>query len=137
MFALFNLDKKFIGYSPETIPGDHILTKQIPPDQQDLNLWKWSGDFSNGKMVSVFEQDYPEEEFEEEKKRFKELNESYPLGIQLTNIIRQLKKIADKFDVQDDRFMDMAEKVLYVMDKQDERIKYILAKKKFTNYENE
>ena len=64
---------------------------------------------------------------------FNDLNSKYPTGVQLVNIIRQLKKIAEQSELQDDRFMDMAENVLNIMDKHDKHLKYVLTRKKFFN----
>jgi hypothetical protein len=67
MYALFNTDLKFIGYSPDMPSQPHILKKEIPTHQNNLNVWKWSGDFNSGKMVSIFEEGFPDEEIEAEK----------------------------------------------------------------------
>jgi hypothetical protein len=132
MYVLFNKDNKFIGYSPDISPQANILKKEIPSSQQDLNVWKWVGDYHTGKMVSIFEENFNQEELEEEKKAFANINEKYPIGVQLANIIRQIKKIADSLPIstQDDRFMDMAEIILNTLDKHDKRIKYALTRKK-------
>jgi len=133
MFALFNTNLNFIGYSPDIQDQPHILKKEIPEHQRDLNVWKWEGNYTDGKMVSIFEEGIPQEELEEQKRMFNDLNSKYPTGVQLVNIIRQLKKIAEQSELQDDRFMDMAENVLNVMDKHDKHLKYVLTRKKFFN----
>jgi hypothetical protein len=130
MFALFNSDLKFIGYSPDMPAQPHILKKEIPSHQRDLNVWKWQGDFNSGKMVSLFEEDVQDEEVEAEKRMIGDINAKYPLGVQMINIIRQLKLLADQNNSQDERFMDMAEEILNAMDKHDKRLKYVLARKK-------
>ena len=57
MFALFNTNKNFIGYG-EDLPNNpnlNLSVKEIPPDKQDLTIWRWDGDFDNGEMVLINE----------------------------------------------------------------------------------
>jgi hypothetical protein len=53
MYALFNKDKKLVGYSedfPDT-PNLDIFKYEILEEQSNLMEWKWEGDMLNGKMV--------------------------------------------------------------------------------------
>lgn len=133
MYALFNSEKNFIGYSPDIPPDSNILKKEIPESRSNLNIWKWEGSYDEGKMVSILEEGFPKEQIEYEKELAQKVSKNYPYPIQMVNIIRQLKKIADNTNIQDDAFMDMAEEVLHLIDLQDKRIKYALNRKKFLN----
>lgn len=55
MYALFDKDKKFIGYSPDfpENPGLNIFKFKLPEDKSDLTKWKWVGDMFTGKMVKI------------------------------------------------------------------------------------
>ena len=136
MFVLFNKDKNFIGYSPDSPPQVDILKIEIPEDKKNLNEWKWSGNFDNGKMVSIFEEGFPEENINEEKKLFDDITKKYPLGIQLANIIRQVKMIAEKLEIVDDNFLDMSDQILRAIDLQDKRLKYNSVRKKIYSKNN-
>jgi hypothetical protein len=75
-------------------------------------------------MVSLNE-NYPIEEIHLEKLLFKYINEKYPLHIQITNIINQLRKIVESNDsLQDDTFMDMSDCIKNALDKYNKRINY-------------
>lgn len=137
MLVLFNKNKQFIGLSPD-IPKEalsNFYTKQIPDHQGDITKWRWEGDYDSGKMVSIAEDGYPIEELELEKQLFKEINLKYPLGVQLVNIIRQLKILSANSE-QDYRFSDMADVILSAVEKHDNRIKYYKARNKLLNKED-
>lgn len=133
MYALFNKDKIFIGYSPDIPPQTDILKKEIPDLKKDLRTWKWVGDYDNGKMISIFEEGYSEEDLEKEKELFSKVNSKYPINVQLINIIRQLKIISEGLLKSDDVFLDMADEILNAVELQEKRIKYITARSKFYN----
>jgi len=128
MYALFK-NEEFIGYSPDNLFAPDITVKEIPKDQRDLSVWKWSGGL-NGKMILILDEGYPSEQMETEEELFKKIHTKYPLGVQLVNIIRQLKKISNQVDCMDDKFSDMAEDILSAIDMYDNRIKYRLNRKK-------
>jgi hypothetical protein len=129
MFALFNSEKKFIGFSPDILDNDKVLKIRIPDEQSDIRLWRWEGDYDTGKMVYC-DVGYPIEEEELEKKLFDYIANKYPISIQLINIIRQLTKIAKNDpNIQDYEFMDMSDCILNAIDKQIKRINY------YRNYE--
>lgn len=136
MFVLFNKEKKFIGYSPDIPSQVDILKKEIPSSKSDFSVWKWVGDFDNGSMISVFEEGYPKEDLDLEKKLFSEINTKYPLNSQLINIMRQVKLLSETTPFhQDNVFMDMADEILNAIELQEKRIKYITARSKFL-YQN-
>jgi hypothetical protein len=129
MFALFNKDKNFIGYSNDIPDNSCILKKEIPPETSDMLLWRWEGDYDNGKMISIG-MGYPIEEIELEKKFFNDINKKYPIETQFLNIIKQLKKIVQhNQDMIDDDFIDMADCIINAEDKYNKRINY------YRNYE--
>jgi hypothetical protein len=123
MYALFNKDKVFIGFSSE-IPHESFLGKEIPAEQRDLKTWRWEGDYETGKMVSI-NAGYPIEEIELEKMLFGYIEKKYPLAVQLNNIMNQLRKIVEKDDsLQDDDFMDMSDCIKNAVDKHNKRVNY-------------
>jgi hypothetical protein len=123
MYALFNKDKNFIGFSPE-IPHQSLLSKKISSEQSDLRSWRWEGDYDTGRMVSL-DSGYPIEEIELEKMLFSYIEKKYPLPVQLTNIMNQLRKIIENNDsLQDDSFMDMSDCIKNAVDKHNKRVNY-------------
>ncbi len=124
MFALFNKDKTFIGYSSDIPDTSTVLKKEIPKEQSDIMLWRWEGDYENGRMVSV-DIGYPIEEIELEKELFSFIDKNYPPQIQMLNIIKQLRKIVQNNEnIQDDNFVDMSDYILNAVDKYDKRVNY-------------
>lgn len=124
MFALFNKDKTFIGYSNDIPDTSTVLKKEIPKEQSDIMLWRWEGDYENGRMVSV-DIGYPIEEIELEKELFSFIDKNYPPQIQMLNIIKQLRKIVQNNEnIQDDNFVDMSDYILNAVDKYDKRVNY-------------
>ena len=124
MFALFNKDKIFIGYSNDIPDTSTVLKKEIPKEQSDIMLWRWEGDYENGRMVSV-DIGYPIEEIELEKELFSFIDKNYPPQIQMLNIIKQLRKIVQNNEnIQDDNFVDMSDYILNAVDKYDKRVNY-------------
>lgn len=110
MFALFNQDKKFIGYSPNppNVPGLKILKKEIPAEYGNLKEWAWRGDYDTGGMFptgKIIEVD-------KEKQALKTILEKYPLGKQIFNIVKQLRIIAEKENVLDPSFKEMSDDML-------------------------
>lgn len=129
MFALFNKDKNFIGYSDDIPDNSLIIKKEIPKEFSDIRIWKWEGNYDDGKMVPI-DIGYPIEEIQLENELFTFINENYPLQTQLLNIIKQLKKITNSNqDIQDDSFSDMADYILNAVEKYNKRINY------YKNYE--
>jgi len=123
MYALFNKDKVFIGFSEE-IPHKSIIAKEIPSEQSNLTEWRWQGDYDTGKMVSL-SVGYPVEELELEKMLFKHILEKYPVPMQLFHIMNQLKKIVDNNDsLADDSFIDMHNCIKNAVDKHNKRVNY-------------
>jgi hypothetical protein len=77
MYALFNDNKQFIGFSPDITDQSKILKHKIPKEFSDFRMWKWVGDYDSGRMVSVVEEGYPEEELSSEKQLFEEIHKKY------------------------------------------------------------
>jgi hypothetical protein len=124
MFVLFNKNKSFVGYSPDIPENSDLLKILIPESQSDISIWKWEGDYDNGRMVPLAN-GYPVEEIELERELFEYIDKKYPLAVQLTNIIRQISKILKSNpELEDDDFVDMSHYVLNAVDKANKRIKY-------------
>ena len=123
MYALFNKDKIFIGFSPE-IPHKSLLSKKLAPEQNNIKEWRWEGDYDSGGMVSL-NAGYPAEEIELERMLFDYINKKYPFPVQLLNIMNQLRKIVENNDsLQDDSFMDMSDCIRNAVDKHNKRVNY-------------
>lgn len=129
MYALFNNEKKFIGYSPDEGNHPNIFKIKIPQEQSDIRLWQWEGNYDDGKMVPL-DIGYPRDEMEMEIKLFEYIEKKYPITIQILNIIKQLRKLVqyDKH-IQDYEFMDMSDSIINAVDKQLKRVSY------YKNYE--
>jgi hypothetical protein len=137
MLVLFNKDKQFIGFSPD-LPQEaleNFYTKEVPESQADFTKWRWDGDYESGRMVSIVEDGYPIEELELERQLFEKIDQKYPLGVQLVNIIRQLKLLSNEGEA-DYRFTDMADTILDAVEKHDSRIKYYQSRNKLLNKED-
>lgn len=55
MYALFNKEKKIIGYSedfPDT-PNLDVFKVKLPEEKSNLMEWKWCGDMLTGNMVKI------------------------------------------------------------------------------------
>jgi hypothetical protein len=55
MFALFDKNKKFIGYSDDfpDHPTLNVFKFKIPDDKTDIMKWHWVGDMFNGGMQKI------------------------------------------------------------------------------------
>jgi hypothetical protein len=115
MLALFNHNKQLIGYAPNIQEESNFqgLYKEIPLEFSNLSEWHWEGDFDNGEMIS----NRKIIELDNEAKALKEIIERYPLGIQITNIIRQLHLISKNVNLFDNRFKEMSTDVLDILSK--------------------
>jgi hypothetical protein len=115
MFALFNADKKFIGYSPDLPNNDklNILRKKLPEQYSDLRFWHWEGDYDSGAMVS----NKKTIELDDNRKAYEEIVKTYPLGIQLFNIIKQLNLLSKNANLFDSDFKEMSNNILEILAK--------------------
>ena len=105
MFALFNKNKQFIGYSPDIPDNTPILKKKINEEFSDPLKWKWVGDYDTGKMVSV---DKSDDEIKDDDFLF-EVSNKYNLNEKFNIIIRQLEKILEKNqDLKTEEFTQMS-----------------------------
>ena len=129
MFALFNLNKSFIGYSDD-IP-EHLskafLKKEIPEDKRDLNKWRWDGDF-DGQMVSLEEKPYVVTQKELQDTLFKTIYEEYPIDLQIVNIIKQLYLATYKTGSLLPEFDKMAKTIINAVDLYEKQCKFYLEK---------
>jgi len=64
MFALFNKERKFIGYSEDIpdLPTLNIFKLKLPENQKDITKWRWEGNFPDGKMVKIKSCNSPDSE---------------------------------------------------------------------------
>jgi hypothetical protein len=69
-----------LGYSPDIPENSNILKKEIPEEQSDVTLWRWEGNYDNGKMVSI-DIGYPVEEIELERQLFEYIGKEYPINV--------------------------------------------------------
>jgi hypothetical protein len=129
MFALFNLNKSFIGYS-DNIP-EHLnkgfLKIEIPEDQRDLTKWRWDGDF-DGKMVDLTEKPYVITEKELQDNLFKSIYSDYPIDLQVVNIIKQLYLLAYKSSSLLPEFDKMANSIIHAVDLYEKQRKFYVEK---------
>jgi hypothetical protein len=132
MYALFNENKQFVGYSPDIPPSSTLLKKEIPKDQTDFSIWSWVGDYDNGRMVSIAENGYPQEEIDLEQQLFEEIYLKYPLGMQLIHIIKQLEKTTP-IEKMDKDFALMAQTIQLAVDKYQQKLKYLKATNSLLN----
>lgn len=130
MFALFNSNKSFIGYSDQ-IP-EHLektfLKKEIPKDKCDLTKWKWHGGFDNGRMISVEEKETMVTEEELQKSLFKNIYEQYPIDLQIINLIKQVYLLAYKSPTLLPEFDKMANIIIKAVDLYENQRKFYLEK---------
>ena len=128
MYAIFK-DNKFVSYvkSKEGLEDTHQI-KEIPIHQQNLRLWKWEGDFENGRMIDRYEEGYSKEELQIEKQLLETVEKVYPPGVQLTLVIKQLYTLAQNQNLLNEDFKEMADTVLTAVEKQTKRLKFYLKK---------
>lgn len=115
MLALFNQNKQLIGYAPVIPEGSNFqgYHREIPLEFSNLSEWHWEGNFDNGKMVS----NRKSIELDGETKALKEIIEKYPLGIQITNIIKQLHLLSKNANLFNSDFKEMSTDVLDILSK--------------------
>ena len=127
MFALFNLNKTFVGYS-EDIP-EHLnksfIKKEIPEDKRDLTKWRWDGDL-DGQMVSLNEKPYTITEKEITESLFKTIYKDYPIDLQIVNIIKQLYVLSYKSSSLLPDFEQMAKTIIHAVDLYEKQRKFYL-----------
>ena len=113
MFALFNKDKKFIGYSPDVSKNPNIspFYKEIPHQYRDISQWHWEGDFDTGGMVS----NKKIIELTKDQKILAKLHETYSLGTQIVNIVKQLDILSKNANLYDSDFKDMKTKMMEII----------------------
>lgn len=117
MLALFNkFTKEFIGYSKEDLPEQFyktVLTKEIPQDKVDISKWAWSGDYDNGKMISL----NPIKNEDDENYLFQKLYREYPLDLQVAILVKQVRDISEKTNCLRDDFKNMSNLLLKAIEK--------------------
>jgi hypothetical protein len=130
MFALFNLNKSFIGYSdniPEHLESG-ILKKEIPEDKSDLIKWRWDGSYDDGQMVSLEEKPYTITEKELQDSLFRTIYEEYPIDVQIVNLIKQVYLLSYKTPELLPEFERMANMIIKAVDLYEEQRKFYIEK---------
>lgn len=130
MFALFNLNKSFIGYS-DNIP-EHlekgILKREIPEDRSDLTKWRWDGSYDDGQMVSLEEKPYTVTEKELQDSLFRTIYEEYPIDLQIVNLIKQVYLLSYKTPELLPEFEKMANMIIRAVDLYESQRKFYIEK---------
>jgi len=130
MFALFNLNKSFIGYSdniPEHLESG-ILKREIPEDKSDLMKWRWDGSYDDGQMVSLEEKPYTVTEKELQDSLFKTIYDEYPIDVQIVNLIKQVYLLSYKTPVLLPEFERMANIIIKAVDLYEDQRKFYIEK---------
>jgi hypothetical protein len=131
MYALFNTDKQFVGYSQGIVESPSIHCVIIPSDKSDLTKWYWKGDMDTGRMVSFTLEGYPEEELILEEKLFKKMEEKFPLHVQTELIIKQLCHTAKITNSLLEEYEEMADLVSLALEKLAKRQAFAKKKMQF------
>jgi hypothetical protein len=129
MFALFNLNKSFVGYSediPDTI--NSVLKKKIPDEMSDFTKFRWVGDYDNGSMQPISQNPYTITEEELKESLFKMVYQEYTIDLQNVIIIKQLKKICEHLgnEIMTDDFNKMSKIILKAVDLYEKQCKFYL-----------
>ena len=130
MFALFNLNKSFIGYSdniPEHLENG-ILKREIPEDKSDLTKWRWDGSYDDGQMVSLEEKPYMVTEKELQDSLFRTIYEEYPIDLQIVNLIKQVYLLSYKTPELLPEFEKMANMIIRAVDLYESQHKFYIEK---------
>ena len=127
MFALFN-NKKFIGYGKDlpNNPNLNLSVKEISLDKQDFTVWRWDGDFDNGKMVLINENPYPVEKIDLDTSLYEKIYNNYPLDLQIVILIKQVKLLSEKANCLDPEFDKMSNLILKAVENYEHDRKFYL-----------
>jgi hypothetical protein len=128
MFALFNSSKNFIGYGNEIPdnPNLNLSVKEIPSDKQDLTVWRWDGDFDNGKMVLINENPYPVEKIDLDTSLYDKIYQNYPIDLQIVILMKQVKLLSEKANCLDPEFDEMSKLILKAVENYEHERKFYL-----------
>jgi hypothetical protein len=128
MVALFK-EEIFIGYAENDIEAPHLQKKEIPNHQQNLQKWKWEGSFSTGKMIPIDVNQLEQEELA--ITILDQIFEKYPPEIQIPLLMKEVYCISsflrdsNKHYTPHNSFSDMAEKLLWAIDKFKPTVNYL------------
>jgi hypothetical protein len=130
MFALFNKQKKFIGYSADIPDIESILKVKISDEHTDFTKWKWHGEYDTGRMVSLSENPIVFEEIDLKASLFSKIKKEYPLDVQNVIMIKQIKKLCDYFDsnMKNDDFKEMSDTLLKAVELHEKDTKFYIEK---------
>jgi len=112
MIALFNNEKKFIGFC-ENFPeqnNTNLLKLEVPEKYANPTKYTWVGDFYNGDFVEIEKAVF----LNVQEEKIEIINKQYPIQIQLLNIIKQLNILSKKENIYDCNFKQMSEDILNI-----------------------
>lgn len=110
MYAIFNLDKKFLSYSEQELNGN-FLNKKIPDDKTNLLEWAWSGDYDRGEMVKIDKSDY------EIINNIRSFESNYPFYFFMSKILKQIYMTSKKNNTLSDDFEKMTKEFIFCFEK--------------------
>jgi len=125
MFALFNKNKEFVGYSADAPDSPNIYKKLVPEDKRDFTKWRWDGTYDEGEMVNINENPYPDSEYELQLSLFNRIYKDYPIDLQIAHIIKQLRIIAEKSECLTAEFGIMSDLTLKAVEKYENQHKLL------------
>jgi hypothetical protein len=115
MFALFNNQKEFIGYSDQLPPS--IQYYHDVGDSFDINRDYWDGDYDNGSLKKIETQKL--NEFELESDFIRKIKTLYNTEISHLLCIKQIGKISEYINLFDPDFKEMWIELKPLIDKYD------------------
>ena len=113
MFALFNDNKKFIGYAPHIENNSFLCAyyKEIPKEYSNLAEWHWEGDYDTGGMVS----NKKIIELNEQQKVVQKILKKYSIATQMLNITKQLYILSKNANLFDNDFKEMSKDIFDIL----------------------
>jgi hypothetical protein len=106
MYAIFNLEKKFLSYSEQKMDGN-FLSLKIPEDKTNLLLWGWSGDYDNGKMVELEKSDY------NNVNNVNSFEYTYPFHTFMSILLKQLYITSKKNNTLTEEYKDLTKNFIH------------------------
>jgi hypothetical protein len=112
MFALFNLENKFIGFG-DNIPDQtksFFKTIEVPDQYKDFTKYTWHGNYNDGKFIEIKDITY----VKTLEDKIEKITEKYSTQIQLINIIKQLSLLSKDKNLYDISFKEMSNDILNI-----------------------
>jgi hypothetical protein len=121
MFALFNNQKQFIGYSQQ-IPPTIKLYKELDIDFDPSKKF-WDGDYDNGSIKNLNDAKFSE--FQIEKDFVKKIKALYNTEISHLLTIKQIGLISNHLNLFDPKFKEMWEELTPLFEKYDKTVDFL------------